>query len=166
MHLKIALSNYCVSTCALSVCMGVFVCPGDSSGMCRELLSFIEKCVFTKKSEMFLLHKSFTKSKTGLAHDWKPWQSLPDTGQLNRKIKNLGEKMACCDSYQNQLSDKNDVSPEQEALLFFYRKTPLICSATSLLRFLSQNALLIKFKILTCKTRQRRWMWWAGDFQQ
>lgn len=69
MHLKIALSNYCVSTCALSVCIGVFVCADDTSGICKELLSFIEKWEFTKKSEMFLVHKSFAKSKTELAYD-------------------------------------------------------------------------------------------------
>lgn len=166
MHLKIARCNYCVSTCALSVCTDVFVCADDNSGMCRELLSFTEKCIFTKKSEMFLVHKSSTKSETGLAHDWKPWQSLPDTGQLNRKIKNLGGKKGLLWFIPKSTVKKNYVSLEHEILLFFYRKTPLICSATFLLRFLSQIALLIRFKILTCKMRQRRWIWWAGDFPQ
>lgn len=85
-------------------------------------------------------------------------------GQLNRKIKKLGgeERLAVIHTKIN--CQKNYVSPEHETLLFFYRKTSIICSSTSLLRLLSQIALLIRFKILTRKMRQRRWIWWAGDF--
>lgn len=123
--------------------MGVFVCADDTSGICRGLLSFTEKCVFTKKSEMFLVHTSFTKSTTGLAHDWKPWQSLPDLclwgpctneilqrrqGTVELKNKKLGEKKRLAVIHAKINCQKNDVSPEHEALLFFYRKTPVICS--------------------------------------
>jgi len=65
-HLKIALSNeYCTSTCALSAGMGVFRSADDTSGICKGLLNFSEKCILTEKSEMFLVQRSFTKSKLG-----------------------------------------------------------------------------------------------------
>lgn len=67
--------------------MGVFVCADDTSGICRGLVSFFEKCIFTEKSEMVLVHKSFSKSKTGLAHDCNPWQSLPDLCLWGRRAQ-------------------------------------------------------------------------------
>lgn len=48
---------------------------------------------------------------------------------------------------------KNDVSPEHKALLFFYERLQAY-ALPPLLRFLSQIALLIRFKIPTCKRRQ------------
>lgn len=51
-----------MNTHSLSVCMGVFVCADDTTGICGGQLIFFEKCIFTEKSEIFLVHRSFIKS--------------------------------------------------------------------------------------------------------
>lgn len=49
--------------------MGVFMCADDTMGIYRGVLSFFQKCIVTEKSKIFPVHKGFTKSKTGSAHE-------------------------------------------------------------------------------------------------
>lgn len=166
-------------------CAGVCFCVLMTPQVYVESYSASLKNVYSLRNlKWFLVHKRFTKYKTGLAHGCNPWQSLPDLclwgrcvqkksckedkGQLKGKIRKLKKnKLRLFALTHTKINcQRNDASPEHKALLVFFSKTPVTCSVPLLLRFLSQIALLIRFKILTCKMRQRRWIWWAGDFQQ
>lgn len=87
-------------------CAGVCLCVLMTPQVYVESYSASLKNVYSLRNlKWFLVHKRFTKYKTGLAHGCNPWQSLPDLclwgrcvqkksckedkGQLKGKIRKL-----------------------------------------------------------------------------